>query len=158
LTAIPPLNMIQRVSDAATEPERVYARLLGAFNTRDWVAVSDCLAEDYESVDHRSLGWEPARGPEAVVGFFRSWVEAAPNIEGRVEWLSGDDEHGVLRLSGFGHAADEMGGGAFEVGVVSLVTIRDGRVARADHYAVGDEALVLAHLAELQPTARRPTS
>ena len=141
---------------AATEPERIYVRLCRAVNARDWDAVSDCLAEDYESFDHRSLGWEPARGPEAVVRFFRSWVEAAPDLKARVAWLGGDDEHAVLRISGFGHAADEMGGGAFEVVIVTLVTIRDGRVAHADHYAVGDEASVLARLADVQRAAHRP--
>lgn len=144
------------MSAPATEPERIYARLCRSVNARDWDAVSDCLADDYQSSDHRSLGWEPARGPDEVVGFFRSWVEAAPDLEARVEWIGGDDERGVLRISGFGHAADEMGGGAFEVVIVSFVTIRDGRVAHADHYAVGDEALVLARLADVQRGAHRP--
>jgi ketosteroid isomerase-like protein len=143
---------------AATEPERIYARLCRALNARDWNAIGDCYADDYDSSDHRTLGWEPVRGPGGMVAFYRSWVEAAPDSELRFEWLGGDDEHGVLRAGGHGHAADEMGGGEFEIVLVVVATVRDGRIVHNANFDLDDEAAAFAHLAELQRPAHRPTS
>jgi hypothetical protein len=145
------------VSDAATKPERIYARFCRAVNARDWEAVRDCFADDYESCDHRMLGYEPARDPEEVVSFFRSWEEAAPDGQAWFEWLGGDDEHVVVRFGGHGHAADELGGGALEIVIVIVATVRDGRIRRTEYFEDGDEAAAFAHLAALQHSAHRPT-
>jgi hypothetical protein len=146
----------QRVSTAATESERIYERLCRAINAHDWDAVADCVTEDYESDENRMLGWEPLRGPEGVVGHFRSWVEIAPDAEFSFEWLGGDDEHPVVRFGGSGHAADAMGGGAFEYFIVIVETVRDGRFSHGTFFELGDEAAAFAHLADLQHPAHRP--
>ena len=144
---------------AQTEPERMYARLCRAMNARDWDAIGDCYADDYDLSDHRTLGWEPARGPGEMVAFYRSWVEAAPDIEVRFEWIDGDDEHGPSSGTGLGHAADQMGGGPFEYFNLSVVvTVRKGRLARAELFGLDDEAAALAHLAEPTASGARRTS
>lgn len=142
---------------ARTEPERIYGRFCRALNGRDWDGLGDCLAEDYDSVDHRIIGWEPVRGREAVLDFFRSWDETARNMEARFEWLDGDDAHAILRSGGYGRAADEFGGGAFELVNLTVVTVGAGRVSHAEHFDVADEAAAFARLAELQRPAQRPT-
>src|SRR5262245_49996211 len=134
LTAIPPPHMINTVSDAATEPERIYARFCRALNARDWDALRDCVAEDYEAYDHRPLGYGQVRGRDEVMSYWRSWDETVTYGQWRFEWLSGDDEHAVLRFGGYGTAVDELGGGALEIVLVSVVTVRAGRVSRAEHF------------------------
>ena len=142
----------QRVSVGATEPERVYARLCRGVNERDWQAVADCFAEDYNAVDHRLLGWEPM-GREAVVDVYRSWAETVPDMQVAFERLGGDDAHIAMRVSGHGRAAADMGGGALEYRLCQVATIRHGRIASTERFDVDDEGAALARLSELQSPA-----
>ena len=99
---------------AETEPERIFARQCRLLSARDWDALADCYAEDYELVDHRALGWEPLRGPAATVEFWRSWIEISPDGEMRFEIVAGDEESILVRQAGHGHAAADSGGGTME--------------------------------------------
>ena len=136
----------------ATEPERVYARLCRAVNAHDLDAIADCLAEDYNALDHRVLGWE-TMGREAVVDVYRSWLDVVPDMEVTFEWLGGDDDHIALRWNGQGHAAADVGGGAAEYRLILVATIRDGRIAYTERFDLDDEGAALARLAELQSPA-----
>ena len=89
---------------AETEPERVQARICRAANARDWAALRACFADDYLSVDHRALGWEPQQGADDTVVLYRSWVEIAPDFESHFDVLAGDDQHVAVRLDARGHA------------------------------------------------------
>ena len=117
---------------AQTEPERIFARQCRLLSARDWDALADCYAEDYELVDHRALGWEPLRGPAATVEFWRSWIEISPDGEMRFEIVAGDEESILVRQAGHGHAAADSGGGAMEYLTIAVVTFRDGRHVHAD--------------------------
>lgn len=64
---------------AQTEPERLHARVARSFRARDWEALRDCHAEDYELIEYRGLGWERSHGRDWVVELYRSWVEVAPD-------------------------------------------------------------------------------
>jgi ketosteroid isomerase-like protein len=134
---------------AQTESERVYARLARTANARDWEAVADCFCEDFSTLEHRVLGWEPLHGPQEVIDVYRSWVEMAPDMQLRFEWLGGDEDHIALRWGGQGHAAAATGGGAFEYHLVIVATIRDGGISETEHFDVGDETAALARLGEL---------
>ena len=144
---------------AQTDHERLFARLCRARNARDWDAVSDCFAADWETIDHRVLAWEPLRGPGAMVDMYRSWDEVTPDVEVWFETLAGGDRHSVFRHAARGHAAD--GGGAMEYGVTMVVTVHDGRFQRAELFEAGDEAAALARFEELNradtPTDRPVT-
>jgi hypothetical protein len=146
----------RRVS-GTTEPERVYARVCRAINTRDWEAVADCFVEDYHSADHRVLGWEEIAGREAIVDLYRSWAATAPDMEVSFERLGGDDDHMAMRWGGRGHAAADMGGGAAELWLIQVVTVRDGRIAFTERFDEGDEGAALACLAERQSQAPDPS-
>ncbi len=137
---------------AQTEPERLLARGCRAVNSRDWEAIEDRYTEDFELIDHRLLGWEPMRGGDAMVKFYRSWVELAPDIEVRFETLAGDDEHAALRFGGYGHAAE--GGGEMEYSNTQAVSFSDGRVRRVEIFEFGDEARALARFHELRADRR----
>lgn len=145
----------RRVS-GATEPERAYARLRRAVDARDWEAVADCMTEDFRSVDHRVLGWEPM-GREGVVDVYRSWAEAVPDMQLAFERLGGDDDHMAMRSIGRGHAAAEMGGGAAEVRMILVATVRHGRIAFSERFDDADEGAALACLAERQSTGPDPS-
>ena len=117
-------------------------------NARDWDALGDCYAEDFELIDHRALGLgAAARARTRSAGCYRSGPSVAPDVEIRFEALAGDDEHIALRFGGYGHAAE--GGGAMEYVVLAVATLRDGRILRAELFDVDDEAAALARLAEL---------
>lgn len=131
---------------AQTEPERVLARLSQAVLSRDWGAIEDLYAEDFELTDHRVLGWEPMRSGRAVADFFRSWVALVPDVENRFTVLAGDDEHAVAQLTGWGHAAE--GGGEMENPAIVTFSLSDGRIRRNQIFEVGDEALALAWFEE----------
>jgi ketosteroid isomerase-like protein len=133
---------------ARIEPERLYARVSRLLLARDWGALGDCFAEDFESVEHRALGWEPIRGREGVVELYRSWVGVAPDAETRFEALAGDAKHLVVRVGGHGHAAE--GGGLMEYVITVVSTIRDGRIARSEYFDPGEESAALARLEELR--------
>ena len=133
---------------AETAPERVFGRLAEVVNARDWDGVADCYTEDYESIDLRPFGWEPMKGREAVVEFFRSWIEVLPDVVLRFETLvAGDDCHAVLRGIGCGHVPE--GGGPIEADVLLVATIRDGRIAREERFDVSDEETALACFRDL---------
>lgn len=131
----------------ATEPERVYSRIVRNVNARDWVGLLDCYTQDYEGIDHRPVGWEPQRGPESLVVLFRSWVDVVPDLEVWFELIEGDENRIATRFNARGHAAD--GGGEIEVATTISALIRDGRMARADIFGA-DEASALELLAEWQ--------
>jgi hypothetical protein len=134
---------------AQTEAERVYTRLARTANARDWEGAGACFAEDFNTVEHRVLAWEPLRGPREVIDVYRSWVGMAPDLEICFEWLGGDADHIVVRWGGQGHAAAETGGGAFEYHFVIVATLRDGLIADTEHFDVGDEEAALARMAEV---------
>jgi ketosteroid isomerase-like protein len=134
-----------------TEPERMLARVCRIVNLRDWDALEELYTEDFEVIDHRLIGWEPIRGAAAMGDFFRSWLELVPDVEARFTVLSGDDEHAAIRYSGWGHAAE--GGGPMEYATTQTVSLRDGRLWRAELFEADDEKRALARLAELQPVA-----
>jgi hypothetical protein len=140
----------------ATEPERVYGRLCRAVDARDWAAVADCFAQDYHAVDHRLLGWEPM-GREGVVDVYRSWAAAVPDMQVAFERLAGDEDHMAMLWSGRGRAAADMGGGAAEVGLILVATVRHGRIAFTERFDVDDEGAALARLADRQRKAPDPS-
>ena len=137
---------------AQTQPERVFVRACRSANSRDWDALADLYADDYGSIDHRVLGWEPARGGRSVADFFRSWAELVPDGELRFTVLAGDDEHAVVRWVGCGHAAE--GGGEIEYAITQTVSVRDGRIRQAETFDPDDETPALARFQELRADRR----
>ena len=111
---------------AATEPERALTRICRLVIARDWDALGECYADDHVLIDHRVLGWEPLRGPDAMVDMFRSWVEAraGPRGVGSRCWRATTSTSAV-RYGTRGHAAE--GGGAMEVVVIAVGRVSDGR-------------------------------
>ena len=134
-------------SVAQTEPERVFARLSRCVRQRDWNAIADCYTEDYESIDRRPFGWEPMHSREAMVEVFRTWDAVAPDVEFHFETLAGDDEFILGRGGAYGHVPES--GGALELVLLSVGTIRNGRVAREERFDANDEVAAFARLREL---------
>ena len=85
------VSRASRRSARRPSPSACYARSAASCNARDWEALGDCYAEDYELIDRRALGWEPLRGRRRSSRCIRSWVELVPDVEVRFETLAGDD-------------------------------------------------------------------
>ncbi len=139
---------------AETEPERLLARVCRLATARDWEALFEVWAPDYEGIDHRSLGWDVLHGPEAGVELSRSTVALVPDAEFHFEVLAGDDDRVVAHLRVVGHAADSAGGGPLQYDVALISASSDGRVARNDWFETDSAAL--AHYEQLR--RGRPSS
>ena len=82
----------------------------GAFAARDWEALAALLAPDLVVEDHRRLGWETLRGPQAYIAALRSLVELAPDVRLRVDHAEMSDP-GYLYFTSWRGTRE---GGAFE--------------------------------------------
>jgi hypothetical protein len=124
-----------------------------AFAERDWGALAALLAPDLVVQDHRRLGWETLRGPEAYVQALRSLVELAPDVRLRVE-------HAEMRDPGYLYFTSWQGtreGGAFEEPswIVCELDV-DGRIRRFDQYALEQRAEAEARLAQIAGAVAMP--
>ncbi len=120
------------------------------FNTRDWDAMPEVYTEDYRFDDRRALPWASYEGVDAAIATLRSGIAVSADM-----WVSldvvrahGDDAgSGVaamtLRLDGTNEH-----GGAWQIVMHSVFTLREGRLARTEQF--DDEASALARLEELR--------
>jgi class 3 adenylate cyclase/ketosteroid isomerase-like protein len=112
-----------------------------AFTARDWTALAARCASNLVVQDHRRLGWETLRGPEAYLAALRTLVELAPDTELRLD-------HAELCARGYLVVTVWVGtreGGAFEEPSLMVAELDGaGRIARFDQYEMGalDEARV----------------
>ena len=123
-----------------------------AFRDRDWDALAALLAPDLVVTDHRRLGWETLRGPEAYVAALRSLVELAPDVRLRVE-------HAEMSEPGYLYFTSWQGtreGGAFEEPswIVCELDAR-GRIRAFDQYELEQQAEARARLAEIAAKSAR---
>ncbi|HVH16845.1 MAG TPA: nuclear transport factor 2 family protein, partial [Myxococcota bacterium] len=117
-----------------------------AFAARDWDALAALLAPDLAVNDHRRLGWETLRGPDAYVQALRSLVELAPDVSLRVD-------HAEMRDPGYLYFTSWQGtreGGAFEEPSWIVCELdEEGRIRRFDQYALEQRAEAEARLAAI---------
>jgi ketosteroid isomerase-like protein len=97
------------------------------------------LADDFEWVVPGHPEGDVRRGPEAVVGFFRDWMEPFDDLDVRWELheLGPDRLLAIIESEGRGHAS----GVPVEMRVAQLWTHRDGRFTSMVVYLDVDEAL-----------------
>src|SRR5204863_732189 len=130
--------------DELTEPERLVARLCRVVDARDWEGTAGCFAEDFQTVDRRRFGGEPARGQAEAVHFYRTLIETSPDLELRSEFIAGDGTHMVHRVGCYVAAAREAGGDPMEQVMTLVSTVCEGRYTRVEQYDAGDEQAALA--------------
>ncbi|HXK25279.1 MAG TPA: nuclear transport factor 2 family protein [Myxococcota bacterium] len=142
-----------RFADAAGERRASLTRAFTqAFRERDWDALTALLAPELVVADHRRLGWETLRGPEAYVGALRSLVELAPDVRLRVEHAE-MSEPGYLYFTSW-HGTRE--GGAFEEPSWIVCELdAQGRIRAFDQYELEQQAEARARLAEIGAKSAR---
>src|SRR5262249_49681100 len=125
-----------------------------AFAIRDWDLLATTLAPDVAVIDHRLLGWDTLRGPEAYVQALRSLVELAPDTRLRVDHL--------IRTTGrkFLYVPTWVGtreGGAFETPSVIVCELDGtGRFRRFEVYDLDQLDEAAAHYEQLRLDAGEP--
>jgi class 3 adenylate cyclase/tetratricopeptide (TPR) repeat protein len=134
--------------EAAAHP-RVSATMRAfrdAFAARDWDALAAVFTPDLVGYDHRRLGWEPLRGPEAYVRAMRSLVELAPDTGLRLDHVR-TCARGLLWVARWLGTRE---GGPFEA---SWITVSEhdakGVVRRFDQYDLDQLQTALARYGEL---------
>ncbi|HYC23564.1 MAG TPA: nuclear transport factor 2 family protein, partial [Candidatus Bathyarchaeia archaeon] len=102
-----------------------------AFTSRDWESLETLFAPDVVVSDHRLLGWEPLRGPQAYVEAMRSMTDLAPDARIRPDHVTMSD-HAYLAITTWVGTRE---GGAFEAPSFVVAEVDDGgRIRRIDQY------------------------
>ncbi len=115
--------MLARFAElGARAPERFLTEYLRRWPTRDVECLLELYAEDWYQIDHRKVGWEPARGRDTARELLRSAFAASPDLQLVVYEVMACDER-VIAWSGAWRGTSPEGGGELEVpfGMVSVV-------------------------------------
>src|SRR5439155_11372876 len=51
-----------------------------AYNAREWDVLRGLLADDFVAVDHRPASFGRLDSPDALIGYFREFVDLVPDI------------------------------------------------------------------------------
>jgi class 3 adenylate cyclase/ketosteroid isomerase-like protein len=128
-------------------PERVWAQYIGSFNASDFRALEHVLAPDYEFVDHRTLGYEPAIGIEGGVAMLRSARKASADLRiEATEVLACDEQAIALLVAWRGHGVKA---GELELPMGVVAVIEHGRLKRHELFNPDDREAILTRYAEL---------
>jgi hypothetical protein len=121
-------------ADEATAHPRVaayQAAFTRALGRRDWDALAALHSPTLVAHDHRLVGWDVLRGPNAYVGALRAMVDLAPDALGRVDHVR-TSERGLL--AGIVWVGTREGG-AFESPFLWVVELdAEGLAQRLDFY------------------------
>jgi hypothetical protein len=115
------------------------------------------FAPGVEALDHRTLGTWSARGSEALLEQFRSFLELVDGATMREDdVLALQPDALLMRRTHFG--TDRVGGGAYERQFLNLWTFgTDGRATRTEWFDADRDAEALARWDELTTTSSPPT-
>ena len=113
----------------------------------DWERLGALFAEDYESVDHRRLAWEPIHGRDGAVRLLRSSYGGVEAARLTVDVFAAD-EHGFVRAINFTGRSPE--GAAFEHAHGAVALVGDGVIYREERFEADDRAWLLARFEELR--------
>lgn len=143
------LRPLAPTADGGRCPETVYARLVHGYNSRDWKAVRELLAEDLVVEDTRQVGWDPIHGADAMLEFFRSTIEPGPDIVYGIDRVLARDARAIaLTSTHLAHAADSGAEFTIPLGQVAQFD-EDGLLERVWFYDHGDEEGMLARFGKL---------
>jgi hypothetical protein len=134
---------------ASSDPD--FARMnafVEAMAHRDWGAVAALLSPDFVMRDHRQLGWDTLRGPQAWVDALRALVELAPDVRLRIDHFS---RAGRVALMVSTWVGTREGGGFEDQKVVVSKLDASGRFREMDQYDLGQLDAARARFAELRP-------
>ncbi len=131
-------------------PARWCRRLGVVVAHRDAESLPALFDEDYESIDHRRVGWEQVHGRAAVVERYQAIWDGAEHMRMEVDEVLACDERLIaLRLTWHGLGAAESGGGRFSFPVCVVVVVDSGRGVRWEQYEAEAGEAALARYAEL---------
>jgi ketosteroid isomerase-like protein len=130
--------------------ERLFREYARRFAHRDVDALAELIAADYALIDHRPMGWEPARGRAALQALHASsWDLLDIRIE--VDEVLAVGERAIaMRVRLAGHAAADAGGGEFSLPLGRVTTIIDGLIVSVDQYEAEDREAMLTRFHELE--------
>ncbi|MBV8983989.1 MAG: nuclear transport factor 2 family protein, partial [Acidimicrobiia bacterium] len=135
------------LGEAAAFPELVAASGLNAANNaRDWDRFLSLLADDYVFIDHREAGFGELDGA-GHLAYVQALIHQAPDSTWRIAAVPRMTACGalaVLRVAG-----TDINGGLFEILVLSVSVVADGRLQRLEVFPIDDLPAADARLDEL---------
>jgi hypothetical protein len=124
-----------------------------ASEARDWDALASFLAPDFVLYDHRPLGWETLRGPQAKVDMHRRLAELAPDARLRIDHLRSTERGSLLT----GTLVGTREGGAFKDSKIVVSELdAEGRFRRMDQYGLDQVDAALARFEEVCAAPPKP--
>ena len=114
---------------------------IDVFDHADWEAFRNDLTED-------TVYWQPAtgeeiRGLDANLAIAKAWHDAFPDVNGEITNSFGSGDQAVLQIVWTGTHTGELAGPGGSIPptgrqvrlpAVQVVRVRDGKIARTDHY------------------------
>jgi ketosteroid isomerase-like protein len=135
----------------------IYQRTCEAFNARDWAAARSLWADDVVLVDRRpATGWPVLRGRAELEEWVYHLHTISADLSHSFEFIEGDQECAIVRLTYRGYATEADGGGELEDAATHVSIARHGLACYCEAYKPdADIELLRARREELRPLARR---
>jgi ketosteroid isomerase-like protein len=137
LTPLPP----QASSRPVTPAEAVARQYIAAYSAADWDAMAPFMAEDFVLVDRTSpeFGGQEFRGSEAVLAMLRDFGKSSKIIGLFLDFPVVFESSGIVVFTGhvntLSRTPEEGFGQQWRAEQVTILTIRDGKVARHEDFA-----------------------
>jgi ketosteroid isomerase-like protein len=128
----------------------VWARYIDSFNASDFESLEQVVAPDYVFEDHRTLGYEPARGIEGGVGMLRSARKASADLRIEPDEVLACDER-VIALMVLWHGRG-VKAGELEIPMGVVAVVEDDRLKLHELFNPDDRDAIMARYEELAGT------
>jgi ketosteroid isomerase-like protein len=131
----------QSSSRPVTPAEAVARQYIAAYSAADWDAMAPFMAEDFVLVDRTSpeFGGQEFRGSEAVLAMLRDFGESSRIIGLFLDFPVVFESGGIVVFTGhvntLSRTPEEGVGQQWRAEQVTILTIRDGKVARHEDFA-----------------------
>jgi ketosteroid isomerase-like protein len=132
----------QQSSSRPVSPAEAVARqYIAAYSAADWDAMAPFMAEDFVLVDRTSpeFGGQEFRGSEAVLAMLRDFGESSRIIGLFLDFPVVFESGGIVVFTGhvntLSRTREEGFGQQWRAEQVTILTIRDGKVARHEDFA-----------------------
>lgn len=117
------------------------------YNERDWETHRALVADDFELIDHHSIGVGVLEGGDAVVEYMEPMTDLAPDLKiFTVEYLGLAPDRLLAHLRSVGHTAD---GARVEREFYATGIIADGKLLRSEKWDLEDRGAAFARWQEL---------
>jgi len=129
-------------------PEGFVAEFARRFATRQLERCLELYAEEWVLIDHRTIGWDQARGRDGAAAIIRSAFDGSPDMRLEIDEVLACDEQ-VLAMRATWRGTTMEGGGELAIELGLVLAVAAGRMTRMEMYEPGDRQAMIARYEEL---------